>query len=36
MIMNETTKCKDCPMCRNGWCECYDIDLPLSGECYNW
>lgn len=34
--MNETSKCKDCEFNKHGWCNLYDVDLPLYGECYNW
>lgn len=34
--MNKKPECKDCEFARHGWCECYDIELPKYGECYNW
>ncbi len=28
--------CEKCIFSNKGRCDLYDIDLPLSGKCYNW
>lgn len=34
--MSEVFKCSWCEFNRDGWCTLYDVDEPLTGECYNW